>query len=169
MSLDRHRSRDTGVVVAAIATIATAAAASHAGGCGFYCTNLGWVEGLTIRLTPEPGALDDGLYRFEIVADGEPIAIAVDVAGNEVTCADPDSSCLVEHVRDDGRRLWLRFDFDRLVVSYGNDGGPAEANVTVRHDGAIVATQTFTPRYSRSEPNGAGCGEATQATVDLAL
>jgi hypothetical protein len=162
------RNHDTGVAIPWIAALLLAAALP-AGGCADQaCTLIGWDEGLTLHLTPTP--MPAGDYVFDVVADGEPISIEVAITASGSTCDTED--CTREVDLDDGSTLRLRFAGDRLVIATvggGASGGPAEAAVTVRRDDVEVATDLFTPDYTREEINGSGCGWATTAEDDLAV
>jgi len=174
MRSERVRRTDIGVAVSVVTGILTATLTSVAvapsTGC-FGCTLIGWYEGLRVELTPAD--LPDGRYHFEVVADGEPLVISVDVAAGGVTCLAPEDDCVLERELGDGRRVSLMFDVSTLVVWYhdddGLDGGPEEAIVSVSRDNVDVASEVFEPQYTHEEINGRGCGWATYASETMAL
>jgi hypothetical protein len=162
------RNHDTGVAIARLAAILLAASLPATACIGQSCTLIGWEEGLSVHLTPSP--LPAGRYDIEVVADREPIALAVTVTASGTSC--DAEACSREVALDDGTALRLRFVYDGIAIAtVGDDasGGPAEAVVTVRRDGVEIASDTFTPDYRREEINGPGCGWATTAEATLAL
>jgi hypothetical protein len=136
---------------------------------GCACTLAYHTEGLLIRLSPSP--MPDGVYHFEVIADGEPIGVVAEVAGGAVTC-DPEGGCQAEVELDDDRRLFLDVGTwgDALNVYYSGEGpGPFEAIVTITRDDAALTSAVFTPEYEHSEPNGPGCGDTWFAEAEMVL
>lgn len=155
-------------VVLAAACAALAVSATNFACVPFACTAIYVQEGLTVDFTPEP--LPEGRYDIEVVADGEPIALSVIVVAEGTTCVTPDGTCRIDRVLPDGRELQLEYTWNGVAVWYDVEGGgPREAAITVRRDGAIAGEATFTPTYQRSEPNGRGCGVSRTAQAELAL
>jgi hypothetical protein len=130
------------------------------------CTGVGWYEGLTVELSPDP--LPEGQYHFDIVADGVPVRLSVDVRPDGTFCTE----CHVTETIGDGVDLDVQLDWHSLMVGYYGEhgaGGPDEVVVTVVRDNVEIASAAFEPDYQTSYPNGRFCGEAITARDQLRL
>jgi hypothetical protein len=164
-----------GVLLIAVALAAGLAVVVTAGGCRLYCTLIGWTEGLAVTIRPDAPRFAEGVYRVEVVADGEAIMAEVSVEGEVAQCSEPPGyACHVERAVTDGRTLRLDLWMDpgadaELALSYAGGGGPAVAVVRVLRDGVVIGEETFEPQYTREEINGPGCGVATRATAEMVI
>lgn len=171
---------------ALLVALATTAVATQIGCQAHTCTLVDWQDGLSIRVGLDGAeSLPPGDYEVVVDADGEEIRTAFSVDSELVAhCADePGALCVSEIGLGGDRRLQLEVSAGQyfrgggvrdlgIVLVYfddGEDGGPARAAVRVEHDGTIIGDQLFEPTYRRYEPNGPGCGWATQAEAEMLL
>jgi len=152
-----------------LALFAPPATTLTSAGCidGLICTLVGFEDGLhvDIEVPAEPAAT---LYRVEVEADGEVLALPYEVTAQ-------GGQCLLE-CRAAGARLTLAdgfpSDLQGLAVIIGRPdgrGGPESATVRVFRGEALAAEATFQPRYQTDEPNGRGCGEHVHASATLVV
>ncbi|HWO19949.1 MAG TPA: hypothetical protein VNO30_14280 [Kofleriaceae bacterium] len=132
------------------------------------CTLVGYENGLRVGIdvpavTPDAPAT----YQIEVEADGDVLVLDYEVTAERARCVECTAS---------GDRLALRDSFplegQELAVNIGHtDGedGPRTAIVRVFRGGALVAEDTFAPRYQTDEPNGPGCGEHVFASAELVV
>jgi hypothetical protein len=145
------------------------------------CFNVGWYEGFTLAIHPDPEApLPEGIYAFEVVADAIETHFAIRSDANQVVCIDNDGGCRAE--LDAGNDMTLLamvdpqagvddlFGFElHLMYSAGDGdqridaGGPAQVDVTVTLDAGEIGRSQSSPEYTVREVNGPGCGLATEA------
>jgi hypothetical protein len=155
-------------LAAALALFVPPATALTSAGClpGMTCSLIGFDNGLRVDLAlPEAPAT----YRIEVEAEGEVLALSLQVTGpHETVCLD---GCMAV-----GQRVMLSNGFPseghRLAVTIATadgDGGPEAATVRVFRGSALAAEDTFEPRYETDEPNGRGCGEHVHASASLVV
>ena len=160
---------------------------------GKECTLIGWTEGLAIEVNGESGeSFPDGIYRFDIVADGVASTSEI-VSADPPSCVGPgDESgtyCELFLLPGDGRELTVRVSRNRSsiggapsIVKFSLhlyyrmeecladwDGGPATVDVVVSQDAEQLGSDHFEPVYDVFEPNGPGCGVATSAADTMVL
>lgn len=159
-------------VVAIVVSLWSSGCTARSGGEGdgtsepTACTEIGCTDGLVIAVTPM-SSWPHGAYRFTIDADGTTItctgalplpdcgtpAMTCDAGGvgiGESGCALPDG----EHA------------FSDIVFA----SSPKAVTLTVTRDDQPLATQSWTPTYVTSQPNGPDCPPTcTGARVQLAL
>jgi hypothetical protein len=135
-------------------------------------------EGLNIRYSADRiNGFPDGAYRVDVIADGERLSIAGTAVGQSMTCPDTDDGweCRASLDVADGRHLMLRLDHSalsgtiQLWYADGDEpaGGPAFASVELYLMDASIGAGVYQPSYLVHEPNGVGCGIATQASAEL--
>ncbi|HWO07916.1 MAG TPA: hypothetical protein VNN80_00510 [Polyangiaceae bacterium] len=121
------------------------------------CTAAGCTDGFTIHLVAnEP--LRDGSYEVAVTLDGVSVTCEHVIGG---FARGPEPSC------SSGRL--------RSTLSIHNGGAPPNPNapnailldvastpavavIEVRHDGTLIAQQTYNPTYQTISPNGPECG-----------
>jgi hypothetical protein len=143
------------------------------GGCetqGKLCTLIGCVSGFQVNFQPGGGSWGPGRYQIEVTADGA--SGACEVTLPLAPCGGPSSTCI-------GQRSWLlgesgcALPSDQHAISgiTFSMSAPAQVDVIVRRDGRQVASGSFAPAYTTSQPNGPGCEptcrQAPPATLDL--
>jgi hypothetical protein len=153
-------------LAAVLALFVSPAATGTSAGClpPMTCTLVGYENGLQVDLdVPDAPAT----YRVEVEAEGEVLALVYEFTAERARCL----ACTAT-----GERLRLDDSFPRdglgLAVNIGrtdNKGGPRTATVRVLRGDALVAEDTFEPRYETDEPNGPGCGEHVFAAADLVV
>ena len=142
------------------------------------CTLAYYPEGLTVRYGADRiNGFPDGVYRVDVIADGEELSITGTMSDATTTCSDPAANwqCTVSLEMTDGRTLWLSLDHGvitgRIRIWYmdGDEvaGGPATARVELYLMEALIGSDFYLPSYVVHEPNGIGCGIATQAAGEL--
>jgi hypothetical protein len=143
-------------------------------GCGVlgrYCTDVGWLEGLTVQLEGMAGGLPGGRYEITVVGDGASVAYDLDLTAGRNPY--PGTWYEMSAPTDGGRILEVRvapsLSSMPVWVFWAAGGGPTEVSIRVRWQGTEVGSATFRPQYTREEINGPGCGVATRATDDLKL
>ena len=159
-------------LAAVLALLAPPAAMLTSAGCLLppkACTLVGYDNGLRVDIdvpAVAPGAAPV-VYRVEVEADGDVLALAYEVTPERARCLE----CTIS-----GERLTLTDSFpldgEELAVNIGRtdgSGGPRTAVVRVFRGDAPAAEATFEPRYQTDEPNGPGCGERVFAAADLAV
>lgn len=152
-------------LAAALALFVPPATALTSAGC--VCSAIELHQGLTVGLAvPE----DPDTYRIEVEADGEVLALGLQVVGPHET------ACLEDGCMARGQRVRISHGFaqegHRLSVSIANmegEGGPETATVRVFRGGTLAAEETFEPRYETEYPNGRSCGKQVHASASLAV
>jgi len=156
-------------------------AAALALGCGSadlpaVCTAKGYYQGANIDLVdPSPGTAIP--WQVEVTARGE--TVIVEMTGDSweqaprcgAGAANRDLGCGRSGARIEVAVTPRYGDQPAQVrvANVGALGGPDELTLRVSH-GAASATRTLRPRYTTTEPNGPGCGDAINSkdTVELA-
>ena len=144
--------------------------------CG-GCATINLTEGLSIEVRDrELGPIAPGDYEITVVADGVPLTLSIRVTETSASCLPNGlASCTTSTVVDE-RILYLHSaglgpTQLSVVSSYEMDsegaGGPETATIQLVRAGAVLGEVTVSPTYSRVDYPGAGCGFATQASVDF--
>jgi hypothetical protein len=125
-------------------------------GCSlpYECTAIGCVNGLTISFEKASAAWEPGMYSIDIDADGKKITCSTKlplVANDPLPSSCTDASVLLGV---SGSALPAA---EHALSELHFTSAPANVKVTVTRDGAMVATQDFTPSYQKSQPNGPDC------------
>ncbi|WP_437567769.1 hypothetical protein [Sorangium sp. So ce542] len=118
------------------------------------CTQIGCVDGFTVRLASE-APWPAGAYRFVISADGETttcegkLPLPGCAAGRALTCSGPslligESGCALPPSAHGFSEIQMR-------------SAPRQVTVEVSRDGASLVKADFSPSYVESRPNGPGC------------
>ena len=118
------------------------------------CADIGCIPNVTI--TPEHPISEAGQYQVDFVADGENMGCSVKVPNT----APP--KCTDE-------RAYVYQESGRGILWLSVDGKIKDLSVTITHDGAPFADQTFSPSYEDVEFNGPGCGTCPAAGETLTL
>lgn len=117
------------------------------------CTTIGCLNGLTVRL--EPALTRAGQYKIAVTADGQATTCTGSLPlpaceQQAVTCTGP----LAAQLTASGCALpQAQHSFPELHLT----GTPAQVQVSIQRDGAVVAEKTLTPAYKTSQPNGPDC------------
>jgi hypothetical protein len=130
---------------------------------GCICTLVGYESGFRVDVGV-PQMLST--VRIEVAAEDDVLALDYEVANGSWTCP---GECQVL-----GKQIEIASSFSGdgdhasvLVRLRNSDRGPSTASVRVSMGDAILAEQTFKPRYDTDEPNGRGCGKRTFARASL--
>lgn len=128
------------------------------GGCHFSCTQMSTPSRVTVAFdegrTWKPGV-------WEIEADGYTqhamcVLALPYVEGDLVSCT---GNAEIE-LSEDGTR----------ILSFGASNFTLESfSVRLDLDGEPAGDESFAPEYAVDEPNGQGCGERSQATVQMSF
>jgi len=131
-------------------------------GPGDACTAIGCDDGLTIQFSvSEPGA-----YLFNIVADGATISCSATLPFPD--CSSPGSTCGDPRVQLAASGCALAPAEHSLEGLFMSGMVPESVSVLATRDGVEIASQTFTPAYQTTAPNGEECGPiCTNASVSL--
>lgn len=157
----------------AVVALLWAGLAALSSGCEMLtktCTTAGCVTGFAVDLQPTDNIWRPGRYRVDVTADG--------VSGScEVTL--PPAPCGTTSTTCTGQRNWgvgesgCALPSDQHSINRVAFSGttPATVAVVVSRDGRQLASQTFTPTYVTSQPNGPDCEPTcrTAPTATLAL
>jgi hypothetical protein len=122
----------------------------YASGCS--CTEVGCSGGVAIGFNKTSGAWEPGKYVISIDGDGRKLSCSADLPlVNAPTCDNeiamhidvdaPDASASSYTIKD------AQIDFS-----------PTKLIISITRDGAEIAKTTFTPTYTKFEPNGELCG-----------
>lgn len=129
------------------------------------CTEMGCLDGLRIELKSD--AWPDGVYRFEVEADGASIvcqgSLPLPACGTAaITC---DQGGVI--VGESGCALPpAQHSFSELIF----EGAPERVSLNVEHEGAIRVTHEVQPEYRTVTPNGPDCEPTcTQASLVLEI
>jgi hypothetical protein len=150
------------------AAIIAAPAIAFVGGCsdggtggGRICTLIGCQNGLSVRLS-QP-VRDAGTYVVTLDLDGRAVTCQATLpfasCSTGAGCSAPDvlleqSGCALP---PSGHELT-----GLQVTSVVRD-----VRIRIERDGSELVSGNFTPSYTRSEPNGPGCGICEQAGASL--
>ncbi|MFT4624823.1 MAG: hypothetical protein ACI8PZ_003486 [Myxococcota bacterium] len=119
-------------------------------GCTHSCNLMYAPSSLVIEID---GAVDAGEWRIEV--DGIGCTVTLPMADEDVPVCDD----------------FAYLDFDATAI-YGlslESHAPDRITITALLDGNEVASETRTPAWRESEPNGEGCGVRRQTTESIAL
>jgi hypothetical protein len=128
------------------------------GGCNFTCNQMNAPSRVTVAFdegrTWEPGV-------WEIEADGYThhamcVVALPYVEGDLVSCTG-------------NAELVLSDDGAGILALEASNFEPESFAVRVERDGGPVGDESFAPEYAIDEPNGKGCGDRAQATVQMSL
>jgi hypothetical protein len=134
------------------------------------CTLIGCSSGFAVNFQYTDGVWRPGRYQVDVTSDG--VSGSCEVTLPLAPCETPSSTCT-------GQRSWsLGESGCALPTSQHSLSGisfsgttPAKVDVTVSRDGRQLASQSFTPSYTTSQPNGPDCEPTcrTAATATLQL
>ncbi len=127
-------------------------------GCGYSCTAIGCLDGLTISFdgTPDPTATLQ-IDISQVTATPEVVlamtcSLSPNAAGGHtLLCSSPRSHS----------------EFGNMVVIH--DYSLKHLLVTVSSGGTKLGEQTFDPTFASEEINGDGCGICTHASIRVML
>jgi hypothetical protein len=130
-----------------------------------FCTLVGCSDSLTIEVVLGPATQRGGGWIVETTLDGRTTSCTIDVT--------TDSSDLIVDTTTDCPSLTI-FEGDTsqdLVVAFAFEGSaPASASIKLTRDGTEVLSDTVSPSYVVSQPNGPDCEPTCrQATERLSL
>ncbi len=134
------------------------------------CTLIGCSDGLTIELQ-RTTRWSAGDYRIDLVVDG--VNVACETRITDDPCDEEATSCTA----GTQVRLATARPFEcatpptmNNVPSIYIDKAAAEVKLSVKHDGAELASESIAPRYDAVTPNGPACGPiCRQARIPVAL
>lgn len=155
----------------ALGTIIAIAVASLVPGClGHDCFAVGYYDGFNLDV--DSGGVA-GSYQIQIDADGELLLVDYAVAAdNRVSCfegcRDEQGNVLVQP-HDLVARNFTGSFLSVGVFHLDEEAGPAELDVRIFRDQALVFAQHYVPSYVTSEPNGPGCGTSVFASASIML
>jgi hypothetical protein len=128
-----------------------AVSCSSGNGGGRDCTAIGCQSGLTVAFSNP--LRQAGTYTFSVELDGQ--VVSCETALPFSSCSGT-SGCSVPNVFLARSGCALPAEQHEVtglrVLSVARTVG-----VTIEHDGTQIASETFTPSYVRSQPNGEGC------------
>jgi hypothetical protein len=147
--------------------------AGLASGCDLQpkaCNEIGCRFGFAVDFQPTDGVWRPGRYLIDVTADG--VSSSCESTLPFPPCGELPSTCI-------GQRSWIlgasgcalpASQHSISGISFSNSP-PATVEVTVSRDGRQLASQTFTPTYVSSRPNGPDCEPTcrTAPTATLAL
>ncbi|MBX7080803.1 MAG: hypothetical protein K1X88_16515 [Nannocystaceae bacterium] len=132
-------------------------------GClGRACTAIGCLDMFTFSLVPSGARIEDGSYRLQWTADGEPSECAFEVASGDRCPSWARQMCVI----------------DSSCAGVGRDGAidltlddlPEHVTFTLLRDQSVLAQGEDDPDYDASRPNGEQCEpECTQGRVAIAV
>lgn len=118
---------------------------------GKACTEIGCVNGFQVEF--QTGSWPAGTYAVDAVTSTGTRSCSVKLPFAGV---DPGVTCTGDKVQLGTSGSALPAAQHSLVgVTFFDT--PAEVTLTVKRDGATLASQIFKPTYKTSQPNGAGC------------
>lgn len=138
--------------------------------CSFTCTLVGGEDGLMVEVEVTGGRLPAGDYT--IVARAEGAEFRVDETLGEGGGEGAPTGTI--EVVVDGKHLFLKARlFDQsgwITMGFREGGGPADVTIEVWRGTAMLAQETYAPRYTEFRPNGDHCPpELEQARAKLVL
>jgi len=157
-------------------------------GCGSslagFCANETVAAGLEVHLTDAmstgpAGQPRAGKYDFHVTTELGELTWSCEITAgddigtgcasdHEVTAEDGERRLLVSSVASD-EKFWI----DLKVIDAAEWRGPDEVHVEISRDGALVADETYAPKYAPSPASGAeGCpiyyaAEGEPPTIEL--
>jgi hypothetical protein len=139
-----------------ISMLLLAAAAAGLPGClTSGCGDVGAVQGLDVQFTVVNGPLQPGAYTIVVDADG------LDVTLDTIVEADGSSRGDTVELADGAVHLdvtgALFATLGDVRIGYREGGGPASITVTVKQGATVLGTQSYTPSYYKTYPDGQ-CG-----------
>lgn len=138
---------------------------------GRACTELYTEGGLAITVMV-PTTASTARYRIEVSAGTDALALEYQISpqASGPECVAPCEQTGDQFVIDQGLRGQL---LGAGIYAFVTDGsrtrGPAAANIRVLRDTAIVSELATRPVYRTSEPNGAGCGQVSNAEITVTV
>lgn len=149
-------------LLAALALIA-ACGDSSSGADGQACTTIGCVDGFSVNVA-STGTWKPGNYLVTVVADGVTTTCSATfpLTGAAAQCS---GSGVV--VGLSGSALPAE---QQSIPNVAIQSTPKSVKVEIARDGASLGSQTFTPTYKTSQPNGPNCAPTcTQASDTLTV
>lgn len=117
------------------------------------CTDIGCRNGYNVDVSPSSGWAA-GDYRFELTVDGRAITCQGSIPLK--ACGTHSFSCDAQGVRLGESGCALPAD-QQGISNLDFEGFPLAISLRVLKDGAELASEQLTPKYTSGQPNGPGC------------
>lgn len=144
---------DIRIAAAVMTILAMGAGPASAAQEARICTQIGCSNGLTVSLD-QGYRWKPGSYVFDITLDGRAVHCAGILPLNP--CGQPSLRCNAKNVTIGESGCALPKE-SHGFSDIRFDGAPKSVAVKITSGGSMIASQTFTPSYATSQPNGPGC------------
>jgi hypothetical protein len=130
---------------------------------GRACTTAGCGPSTEVRLTPESGALADGMYLITVELDGDEIACSFSLPDD---LPESGEAGYAECASDGDMLLVLQPNAgaNNVVVEMYLGAAPQQIEISVTRDNRSLLSRQIEPSYTQFYPNGPDCAPSCPHT-----